>query len=316
MKHIFQSRNNRLLYFIKAHFKRLYPSNLLALDFNKLQNKIPSFDEESLYERVNYYNKLASEFSLDSSASSINDMRKVEDGIYFLDLIEYARYFPQDNKLPYLFGDITEVPDIPSIVKSRPVIENTNSILINMDKVRHFYFVKNDIKFKDKQNKLVWRGAVSQKHRVEFMQKYFKRSALIDVGDFSKGRSPNPQWHVPFMSINQQLQNKFILAIEGNDVATNTKWIMSSNSLCFMAKPKYETWFMEGTLTPNYHYILIKDDYSDLEAKVEYYIENTSEAEAIVNNAHEYINQFRNKHIEDWVHLKVLEKYFKLSGQM
>ena len=29
-----------------------------------------------------------------------------------------------------------------------------------------------------------------------------------------------------------------------------------------MPKPKYESWFMEGKLIPNYHYILIKDDYS------------------------------------------------------
>ena len=39
---------------------------------------------------------------------------------------------------------------------------------------------------------------------------------------------------------------------------------MSSNSLCFMPKPKYETWFMEGKLIPNHHYVLIEDDYSNL----------------------------------------------------
>jgi len=316
MKHLFQSRNNRLRYFLKAHARRLYPSSLLSLDLNKLQQSIDGFDEVALYERVNYYNKLTSKFTLSSSESSINDMRKAEDGIYFLDLIEYARYFSQEYKLPYLFGDITHVPDIPSIVKSRPVSDNTNSILINMDKVRHFYFVKNDIEFKNKQNKLVWRGSVSQEHRVKFMQKYFNHSPLIDVGDFSKGRSPNPQWYVPFMSINQQLKNKFILAIEGNDVATNTKWIMSSNSLCFMTKPKYETWFMEGQLIPGFHYVLIKDDYSDIEQKIDYYIDNTSEAEEIISNAQRYISQFRDNKVEDWLHLKVLEKYFRLSGQI
>jgi len=242
MKHLFQSRNNRLLYFIKAHTRRLCPSSLLHLDLNKLEKSIKYFDEEALYKRVNYYNKLCGSFTLPDSASTINKMREIEDGIYFLDLLEYARYFPQEYQLPYLFGDIIEVPKIPSMVKSRPVSNNnSNAILINMDKVRHFYFVKNDIPFKDKKDQLIWRGAVYQDHRVQFMQNHFNRSKLINVGDFSKGRSPHPEWHVPFMSINQQLQNKFILAIEGNDVATNTKWIMSSNSLCFMIKPKYET---------------------------------------------------------------------------
>ena len=43
---------------------------------------------------------------------------------------------------------------------------------------------------------------------------------------------------------------------------------------CCNAKPKFESWFMEATLIPNFHYIEIKDDYSDLNDKLEYYIEN------------------------------------------
>ena len=97
------------------------------------------------------------------------------------------------------------------------------------------------------------------------------------------------------MTIDEQLDYKFILSLEGNDVATNLKWIMSSSSLAVMPRPKYETWFMEGTLVPNYHYILIKDDYSDLEERLKYYIVNTAEALEIVRNANEYVNQFRNK---------------------
>ena len=71
----------------------------------------------------------------------------------------------------------------------------------------------------------------------------------------------------------EQLQNKFILCIEGNDVASNLKWAMSSNSLVFMTKkPKFETWFMEGTLIPGHHYVEIKDDYSDMIEKMDYYL--------------------------------------------
>jgi hypothetical protein len=117
------------------------------------------------------------------------------------------------------------------------------------------------------------------------------------------------------MTIDEQLQYKFILSIEGADVATNTKWIMSSNSLCFMTKPKFETWFMEGELIPNYHYVLIKEDYSDLEEKINYYIDNTSEAESIIHNANRYVDRFRDGKCEDWLHLKILEQYFDFSGQ-
>jgi hypothetical protein len=237
-------------------------------------------------------------------------------GTYFLDLIEYARFFPNHYQLSYLFGDITSVPNIPSLTKSRPIENNDNSVLMKFDKVRHFYFVKNDISFEEKKNKLVWRGSVFQPHRIKFMKKYFNKSDLLDIGDVNKAKTYfNPEWQKPYLTINDQLEYKFILSIEGNDVATNTKWIMSSNSLCFMTKPKFETWFMEGELIPNFHYVLIDDDYSNIEEKILYYIANPEEAEFIIKNANNYTCQFRDEKSEDWLNLKVLKRYFFYSGQ-
>lgn len=59
-------------------------------------------------------------------------------------------------------------------------------------------------------------------------------------------------------TIREHLDYKFIMAIEGNDVASNLKWVMSSNSLAVMPRPTCETWFMEGTLIPDYHYIEVR----------------------------------------------------------
>ena len=118
------------------------------------------------------------------------------------------------------------------------------------------------------------------------------------------------------MRINEQLQYKFILSIEGNDVASNLKWVMSSNSLSFMTKPKYETWFMEGTLIPNHHYVLLKDDYSDLEEKVAYYSEHMDEALEIIANAQAHVAQFQDAKLEDRLSLLVLQKYFEKSSQV
>ena len=101
--------------------------------------------------------------------------------------------------------------------------------------------------------------------------------------------------------------------MEGNDVASNLKWVMSSNSIAVMPKPKYETWFMEGKLKGNYHYIEIKEDYSDLEEKLTYYIEHTNEALEIVNNAHKFVDAFRDPNKEDLIALLVLKKYFDLQ---
>lgn len=327
MSRLFQKRNNKLAYYLNGHLKRIYPKKWLTLDTNKLKNSIKDFDHIRMNQRIKYYNKISYNFSLSSSKvlnyemedwrlSMIKDISP-KHGVYSLDLMEYVRFFSQDFMLAYLFGDITKVPAIPSLTKSRPVSNNDNSILMKFDKVRHFNFVKNDIPFRKKKNILIWRGAVLQPHRIKFMEDFFDSSSLIDLGDYNKsGKYHNDEWKSSHISITEQLKNKFILSIEGFDVATNTKWIMSSNSLCFMTKPKLETWFMEGTLIPNYHYVLINDDYSNLEEKIEYYIKHTEEAEYIVQNANNYTSQFKCKKTEDWLHLKILERYFYFSGQL
>jgi hypothetical protein len=209
------------------------------------------------------------------------------------------------------------IPKVPTFTKSRPLFgENKNAILLKWNKVRHFIFVKNDKKFEEKQNKIVWRGEVyaKQKHRVRFLEMHYKK-AICNIARVNKNNL-NSEWLKKRMTISEQLNYKFILSIEGYDVASNLKWIMSSNSIAVMPKPKFETWFMEGQLIPNYHYIAIKEDYSDLEEQLNYYIKNTKEAKAIINNANKHVAQFKNKLTEDLISLLVIKKYFEKTGQL
>ena len=313
---LFQTRNSRFAYYLKSLTKYAYPRSLLTLDYSKFKPALEQYGEVLAHERLHYYNKVNLPFELGDTARCLRDASlKDRATLYLLDLMEYARFFSQDHRLDSNFHDIVHVPDTPTIVKSRPVENNDNSVVLNLNKLRHFLFVKDTIPFREKQSTLVWRGSVYQPHRIKFMEKFFDKSDLLDVGQYNKRSTLNPQWQVPFMSINEQLQYKFILSIEGNDVATCTKWIMSSNSLAFMTIPKVETWFMEGLLIPNYHYVLVADDYSDLETLVEYYTNHPEEAEVIIHNANQYVAQFKTALVEDWISLKVLEKYFENSGQ-
>jgi hypothetical protein len=189
-----------------------------------------------------------------------------------------------------------------------------NAILLNLDKKRHFFFIRDHKNFLEKKNKLIGRGVITQPHRIRFMEMYFNHP-LCDLGQVNT-KGGNVTWLKPKISINSHLEYKFILSLEGNDVATNLKWIMSSSSIAVMSKPKYETWFMEGRLVPDFHYILIKDDYSDLEERLQYYIRYPEEAQLIVNNANQYVRQFLNSEQEDLIALLVLEKYFYYTLQV
>ena len=59
----------------------------------------------------------------------------------------------------------------------------------------------------------------------------------------------------------------------------------------------------------------VKEDFSDLPEKLQYYIEHPEQAEDIIRHAHEYIRQFQDKERENLISLMVLDKYFRLSGQ-
>ena len=186
---------------------------------------------------------------------------------------------------------------------------------MNLDKTRHFNFIKDPYTIAKKLDQVVWRGFIhsNQENRIDYMNNFFQHE-LFNIGHANKDDSYN-KWYLGYLSIKQQLQYKFILSLEGHDVATNLKWVMSSNSVAVMPTPKYETWFMEGKLIPDYHYIHVLDDASDLLEKIDYFIQNPKKLEVIVANAHNFIAQFKNSKTEDLISLMVLQKYFSQTGQ-
>lgn len=308
-------KNNRPIYYARAILRELFPDYFCRLQLKSKLKAQTRFDIVSVQKRVNYYNKL------DNCKHQLKFLPKLSDfkipkkiRVYYFDNYEYTRFFSKNLRAAFLPGDITYVPDFPTIVKSRPVgDQNANSVLLNLNKIRHFIFVNDKKPFDSKKDMLVARGTVYQAHRTRFLEMYFKHP-ICNVGQVNNDNKEN-MYLVEKMTIDEQLDYKFILSLEGNDVASNLKWIMSSNSLAVMTRPKYETWFMEGTLVPDCHYVLINDDYSDLEERLEYYIENTDQALEIVRNANEYVNQFRNKKLETVISLLVLDKYFRETGQ-
>jgi len=82
-----------------------------------------------------------------------------------------------------------------------------------------------------------------------------------------------------------------------------------------MTQPTRETWFQEGELIPGRHYVRLRDDYQDLEEKIDYYRRHPAEAKEMVRNANLHTAQFRDEEREALVSLYVLDKYFFLSGQ-
>lgn len=304
-----------MLYYSISFIRLLFPKKYYQSRLNKRISTINDYDIGYLRKRINYYNKLEEGTKLSDNVINLGKfMLKKKDKTYFFDCYEYTRYFNPNLKVDYKFGDVTFVPPGPSIVKSRPIYDNNfNSVVLNLDKVRHFTFINDKKDFRKKKDMLVGRNNAGQDHRIKFLEMYFNHP-LCNIGKINKDNN-HDNLLKERLTIEEQLDYKFILCLEGNDVASNLKWVMSSQSLAIMPKPKYETWFMEGTLIPNYHYVQIKDDYSDLVERMEYYFRHTDEALEIIKNANHYIEQFKSKPREDLISLLVLEKYFFKTNQ-
>lgn len=310
-------KNSKFIYYIVNAFRLLIPKYFFQI---RLEHQLGLLatrpDRSAIEQRVNYYNKLSQTVDIPTTAPSLAEHKMHGQKVYFFDTYQYTRWFPGKYHWGFCPGDVTFIPPYPSIVKSRPIAENNkNSVIMKLNKVRHFIFVKDKIPFEDKKDMAIFRGKVKNKPtRKRFMEMYFGHP-MCDLGDVSKNTTDPKEWRTEKKTIQEHLEYKFILALEGNDVASNLKWVMSSNSIAVMPRPTYETWFMEGTLIPNYHYIEIKPDFSDLEERLRYYINHLNECLLIIEHAHHFVEQFKDKKRENLISLLVLNKYFKKTGQ-
>jgi len=186
---------------------------------------------------------------------------------------------------------------------------------MKLNQVRHFRFISHDKPFSVKKNMVVFRNVVNRQPQRYLLLEKFHDHPLCDVGQVN-ANPEHPEYVKPFMPIDEQLEYKFICCIEGHDVATNLKWVMSSNSLAVMPEPTMESWFMEGKLIADYHYVKVKPDYSDMIAKVEYYATHREEAEQIIHHAHEWVKMFQDQRQERLTELLTAEQYFKQTEQL
>jgi Glycosyl transferase family 90 len=304
---------DRAVYYARNIFRDSLLPVIFQSRLRSILKRRNRYDLGDLYNRVNYCNKLTSSFTETEFRSRAGRI-PIDGSLYYYDLKEHARYFSRRLRLNFQFGDLTYVPDRPSFVKSRPIEgENRNSILMKLDKFRHYYLPADPVPFEAKKPIAVWRGWRNNPKRIELVNR-FKGHPLCDVG--FAARSGKDGAEARYLSEADQMRFRYIISIEGVDVATNLKWIMASNSLCLMPAPVFETWFMEGRLEAGKHFVLLRPDFADLEEKIIYFESHPDEVRAIVANAHRHVAQFLDEPQEQLISLLVMQKYFVLSGQI
>ena len=320
------AKRRKLLYYL-YHTPLVYffPSIISRLRLKNILNN--SFQEEYIQSRVRYYFKKTSNFRVSNEGKNLselfwNQFFKNKQNSHFIDFYNLLQFFNKKNKVDFIYSTKDYIdssiakkhPPYPTFVKSRPVgFNNQNSILLKLNQVKLFHFIKDPKKFENKKNQAVWRGDIRNNSQREYFVKNFYRTSLFDIGQTSPKQ--DVAWMKSFMSIKDQLDFKFIFCLEGKCISTNLYWAMSSNSVCVMPKPKYESWFMEGKLEDGVHYIEVKDDFSDAQEKIEFYNNNNDKCLEIISNAQKFVKQFKNAKQERLIQLLILKQYFQYTGQ-
>ncbi|MCA2018610.1 lipopolysaccharide A protein [Vibrio tritonius] len=303
----------KIQYYLSSVMYSLVPNPIMRGYVNYRLNRLSHEQRQSMQQRLNYYHQVQHRFSTTPEAKQASHFKKNCGSTYYYDILKVIKGFDPNFSFDFIHGDVTEVPSSPTFVKSRPIAgHNHNSILLKLNEVRHYRFVKDKLSFSEKSDRVVWRGSGFRPNRRLLLETYFSHPRC-NVGRTDTEDHDQLRYVLPKMSIKEQLNYKFILSLEGKDVATNLKWIMSSQSLVMTPKLVFETWFMEGKLIPGVHYVELKDDFSDLIEKMDYYLAHPDEAEQIISNANQWVAQFKQLGQERLLSYLVAERYFNLS---
>lgn len=314
-------KNSKAAYYMQAAFRDMMPDSCFRKKLeNELQRCAAKYNTDYIADRVDYYCQLREPVMLSADAKPIGMLqRKGNPSTYYYDSREALQWFDPKLLWHYIFGDVREIPEEPTIVKSRAIgVDNTNSVLLKLDRCRHFVYIHDRLQPEEKEDRAIFRGHIGARENRALFCQMFANNSRVDAADTIPGANEGKK-HTnqmkPMLSFYEHLRYRYIMALEGNDVASNLKWIMSSNSAAVMPKPTCETWFMEGRLQPDVHYVEIRPDFADLEEKMDYYSSHLDVLRTIITNANQYVQQFRDWRREQYIALLVMQKYFKMTNQ-
>ena len=322
INHLHGGKNIKLPYFIAQLSRYAIPKSILRSRLDAiLEDGAKRYDMNYVLDRVNYYNRLTgSEHLSDTEATPLKDFKlRGHQSAYFFDSYQTVRFFDESLRWQTKFGDGVFDLEYPTIVKARKInreSESDNSVILNLDRCRFDIRLHDKIPFTEKADRVIFRGSVKGSEQRRRFIETFRGNPRVDTADTRSGHSPQETGTAKQITLYAHLTSKFIMSFEGNDIASNTRWVMSTNSISVMPRPRRESWFLEGRLIPDYHYIEIKEDFSDLEEKMDYYISHPEKAQEIIDHANAHVRQFHDWRRERFISLLVMKKYFEMTGQL
>jgi len=222
---------------------------------------------------------------------------------YDVDIARYCSYMTL-NELWFNCGDIPSENTYPTLIKIRDSFNvKSVGILANLNSNRHWSLVgpviKNDAPWDYKKNDWMWRGADTGKNmddnpRFNFVKKFYHTHDVAFSGKL-QNKSIYPNLYTDDLyesprSLEHIINYKYQPVLEGNDKSSALNWILASNCVPIMSKPRFHSWLCEEYLVPGVHYVECKRDFSNFLDKIQWCKDNDKKAKEIALNGRRFIS--------------------------
>ncbi len=221
----------------------------------------------------------------------------------------------------------------------------SNRCILPLKRERHLGMINKvdgaDRNFNEKDDKIVWRGATTGLFQAKpgvadhssrfYVAKRWEALSKYDIG-FTRVVQPNnrntdikisdlQKMTKEFLGIKQQLKSKFIISLEGVDIASGLRWMLYSKSVVIMPDPRCESWYCERFLRPFQHYVPVKHDLSDIDDVYDWCLNHGAKCEEIAMNGRAFVESLLDRSREDRLARMVVDEYaskvsFKFVGKM
>ena len=226
-------------------------------------------------------------------------------------MVRFLRY--EDN-LWFDCGDssYTDTP-WPVFVKTRDSYNNNaRGILASLESPRHWGDILKhpETPWESKKTELIWRGSdTGFGVRLAFVNQ-FKDHYDIGFSSYVQDALKDPHMHPqtllkPKKTIQELLEYKFLPVVDGNDKSSSLGWVLASDSVPIMPKPKYHSWLCEPWLEAGKHYVEVKRDFSDLPEKIKWCKKHDTKCKLIAEEGKKFMIQFLNPVAEEYLERKL-----------
>lgn len=191
----------------------------------------------------------------------------------------------------------------PVFCKARRVADRCG-VLLPLNTARHWQSVRMTrltyVPWEEKlETVLCWRGATTghglRNLRARWVSELAAQGHDVRFSEMVQGVKVSGRASRASLTRRQIMGYKYVLSLEGNDVATNLKWLMAHNSLIFMPVPTKESWLMEGLLRPWVHYVPL-DSPADAARRLAWARAHDDECRRIVRAANAWVQRL----LEGW----------------